>query len=142
MNTESKVAQALDGVIAPYRSELQMLTPGERMLLAGELGQICRLITVATERASRAQSGMGEESLADTLQDHANFEMLLKQDQTADRGNLPDDSDAADSGEDSSKDKEQDTQPPPSKSKKGRRCGRPKPKRIRTGPPEDESPGT
>lgn len=60
MNTESKVAQALDGVIAPYRSELQMLTPGERMLLAGELGQICRLITVATERASRAQSGMGE----------------------------------------------------------------------------------
>lgn len=84
----------------------------------------------------------GEESLADTLQDHANFEMLLKQDQTADRGNLPDDSDAADSGEDSSKDKEQDTQPPPLKSKKGRRCGRPNPKRIRTGPPEEESTGT
>lgn len=60
MNIERKVAQALDEVIAPYRAELQMLTPGERMLLAGELGQICRLVTLATERASRERSGMDE----------------------------------------------------------------------------------
>jgi hypothetical protein len=83
----------------------------------------------------------GEESLADTLQDRTNFDALLIQDQTAERGELPDESDAADSREVGGTDKE-DTQPPPSKIKKRRRCGRPNPKRIRTGPPEEESTGT
>ena len=56
-STESTVAKALDAVIAPYQPALLMLTPGERILLAGELGHICRMVAVATEKASRERRG-------------------------------------------------------------------------------------
>jgi hypothetical protein len=50
--TESRIAEALNAVVAPYRKELLVLTSGERVLLACELSQICRVIASAVERAS------------------------------------------------------------------------------------------
>lgn len=49
--TERQVAQALDTVIAPYQRELLALSPGERILLACDLGEICRVVALAVERA-------------------------------------------------------------------------------------------
>jgi hypothetical protein len=63
---------------------------------------------------------------------------LLRQDQMADRGDISGDDDGSgDTGGNSDADKNESTQPLSSKSKKKRRCGRPNPKRIPTGSPED-----
>lgn len=48
--TERKVAHALDAVIAPYRKELLALTPGERILIACDLSEICRVVAMTTDR--------------------------------------------------------------------------------------------
>jgi hypothetical protein len=50
--TEEQVAQALDTVLAPYRKELLALTPGERILLACDLSEICRVVAIAVDRAT------------------------------------------------------------------------------------------
>lgn len=52
--TETKVAQALDAIIAPYQKELLALTPGERILLACDMGEICRVVAMAVKRAQTA----------------------------------------------------------------------------------------
>lgn len=38
-------------VIAPYQRELMALTPGERILLACDMSEICRVVSMAVERA-------------------------------------------------------------------------------------------
>lgn len=45
------VGRALDAVIAPYRSELQTLSPGERILLSLSLSESARTVAKAIERA-------------------------------------------------------------------------------------------
>ena len=54
--TEDKVAQALDTVIAPYRKALLTLTPGESILFVCDLGEVCRMVSLAVERAKIPQS--------------------------------------------------------------------------------------
>lgn len=58
--TERKVAEALDAVVAPYRKELLALTPGERILLACDLSEICRVVSMAVERAGASPDHAGD----------------------------------------------------------------------------------
>lgn len=57
MKTTATVTQEIDTLLAQYRSELQFLKPGERILLAAEAGHVSRLIGLALVRAQSCRAG-------------------------------------------------------------------------------------